>query len=574
MNIQDYLIEKGKDDTNNYITVTYNDALTSIIDINHFFYKKKITIQYTYVVSKFNIMLILKDYINNLDYTLEDNFDLDLILRILYNIKNNCLNKIFMILYKYLKEIVYIYDEINMYEEIFCPTYNRNLSLTSIINKKQKMIGYGLIVQDTGDHYHFITNGKEKVIGSPIYKNGTKVDNKDNIEFDIINNSIESKLVNFLKKVPIYNIRGIYLYTEINLMIMDYFNSPNLNVIILTKVEDTLKYKINNGIFIIRQNCHISILVKLKNEFISLDSSLKHLTIFKDLICKSNYKLYHFENKLQNSGSCSFYCVKILEIIIKLKPEEIKESFLNGQLLIEIILSLSKFFILENGKQIFSNKIDNLNSWNNQFILKHNNNQYYVDDNFFINKFILFKSVFKNLNKSIPVIFLDGLEKQIQLYIMSLSLRKKELIANNYGIFKQFYPLIEKESALQLINNALNKELLKDKYPDEDKKKRIGEMKKFASRIFSKDNKDPYNDFSMTYSFIEPLKFALMENTAMNILFINFDSIQNFYKIYNSRIRLYVSVGYYFNSYCEKNKLELFSINDEEEDNCFELINI
>lgn len=574
MNIQDCLKEKFTKETQNYITVTYNDVFNSNIDINHFFNKGKVTIQYTYIISKFNIMLILKNFIDNHDLIFEDNYDLDLILRILYKIKINNLNTIFSILIKYLKEIVYICDEITIYEETFCPTYNKNLSLTSIIKENEKMIGYGLIVQKTLDHYHFITNGKENVIDSPIYKNGIKLNNKDLNEFKTIYSSIEEKLVNFLKNVPIYHIKRIYIYTEIKLMVIDYFRFSDINIKILTKFEEILRHKIDNAIFIIRKNCHISILLKIKSDFISLDSSLKHLSFIKDLINRSNYKLYHFEKQLQNSGCCSFYCIKTLEIIIKMKPEEIKASFLHGELLISIILSLSEFFILENGKQIFSNEIKKLNSWKNKFILTHNNNTYYIDDNFYINKFILFKSFFKNLNKPIPAIFLDGLEKQIQLYIMSLSLRKKDIIEKNYGIFKKLYPIIKKESALELINNELDKEILKDKEQDEDKKKRIGEMKIFVSKIYSEDNKNPSEDFSLIYDFEEPLKFVLMENTTMNIIFLNFESIQNYYKNLCSKIRLYISVGYYLNSYCKKNNLELFTIKDEEEDNCLELINI
>ena len=106
------------------------------------------------------------------------------------------------------------------------------------------------------------------------------------------------------------------------------------------------------------------------------------------------------------------------------------------------------------------------------------------------------------------------------------------------------------------------------------KKKRIGEMKIFVSKIFSEDNKNPSEDFSLIYDFEEPLKFVLMENTTMNIIFLNFESIQNYYKNLCSKIRLYISVGYYLNSYCKKNNLELFTIKDEEEDNCLELINI
>ena len=128
---------------------------------------------------------------------------------------------------------------------------------------------------------------------------------------------------------------------------------------------------------------------------------------------------------------------------------------------------------------------------------------------------------------------------------------------------------MKKKLAINLINKELDQQLSKDK----EQEKYIREMKTLASLIFSKDNKSLNKDFLLDYEFEETLKFVFLELTTLDI-FAKFNSLNELYNKYNSRIRFYISVGYFFNNYCEIKKLELFLIKDDEDDKFIELINI
>ena len=63
-----------------------------------------------------------------------------------------------------------------------------------------------------------------------------------------------------------------------------------------------------------------------------------------------------FKKNLQNTGSCSFYSIKILELISKTDIQKVKDNFIKGNLLLELIKEMAELFLLNNNKVLFSDK--------------------------------------------------------------------------------------------------------------------------------------------------------------------------------------------------------------------------
>ena len=58
---------------------------------------------------------------------------------------------------------------------------------------------------------------------------------------------------------------------------MKYFNLLSIRIKIIANYDEIVKIKENNIILILRLDNHISVLLKIKIQFISFDSPFKHL---------------------------------------------------------------------------------------------------------------------------------------------------------------------------------------------------------------------------------------------------------------------------------------------------------
>ena len=73
-----------------------------------------------------------------------------------------------------------------------------------------------------------------------------------------------------------------------------------------------------------------------------------------------NYYLYKKSTKFRSI--CSFYSIKTLELIMNEKSiSEVKNKFLDGTFLIQLIKQMNKFILLKNEKMLISDNKDTIN---------------------------------------------------------------------------------------------------------------------------------------------------------------------------------------------------------------------
>ena len=449
------------------IFVRNNNELKSNINIRYSYKKDNKTIECLYIIPKIDLKNIIKNNNNNNFNFINNDYVLDIIKKILYII-NEENNNSYSFFADYLMSIDYFEDEKLMFTEIFFSSDNYYLSQISEIYEGEKIKGYGFIIKESGTHFHFIKQKEDNILDSLIYKDYNIVSNKEKNVFNNIDAQIEKYFKEFFLTIPNYKIKGIFSYTEIKIICMNYFNKFPLKINLIKDYPEILNTCENKIIFILRYKNHISILLKIDNDFISFDTSFKHLKEYKIEINKNkNNNLISFKKELQNTGCCSFYSIKILELISKMDVKNIKENFSKGNFLLDLIKEMAGFFSINNNKVLFSDTKEKLNSWNEKLIIIHNNsnnknNNFYIDDNFHINKFVIIKNFLINLNKNISKEFDNLIQNQKIVYLLNLSLRKNTILENNYDLFKDFYNKINENDAISNIDNMIC-ELKKDK---------------------------------------------------------------------------------------------------------------
>ena len=420
--------------------------------------------QFLYIISKIDLINIIKKNNNNNLALINKDSDEDIIQTILYEI-NEKNNNSYSIFSDYLMRIEYFDNKILVFNEIFFNDNNRYLSQISEIYKGEKMQGYGFIIKESATHLHFIMKNEDNILDSSIYKDYSiipNIENNNNIKnYNYINEHIEKYFKDYLLSIPNYKIGGIFGYTEIKIICLDYFKLLPLKIKIITDDKEKIFNTCENEdkiIFILRYKKHISILLKVNKDLISFDTSFKHLRKYENEILKekTKYELASFKKNLQNTGSCSFYSIKILELISKTDIQKVKDNFRNGNLLLELIKEMAELFLLNNNKVLFSDKKNRLNSENEIISITHNNKEYFIDKNFHINKFVIIKNFLLNLNKDISQELKNLIENQKILHLINVSKKKVSILKYNYSIFNDFFKKIDKNKAIELIENSIN----------------------------------------------------------------------------------------------------------------------
>lgn len=453
-----------------------------------------------------------------------------------------------------------------IFKEIFYKSiyYSNKISY---IYYKEKNIGFGLFDDNFENHYIFIKNDKNNLKGE-IYKNWTKFypfdndlkekekKNKKN-ELTKINGFIEKILKNYLKSTPTFEISGNSPFVYIKLMLLNAIktNKTSYKIRIIGNVSEISK-ETGSFIYIIKDSKHISILLRDKDDIISFDSSTAHINLLKK---QENIKKFKsFSYKLQNSGTCSYYAFTILDLILDSDANLIKEEFDNGILLIKIIERMSDFFISLNNKKVISKNQKELNAFNNNFSFNHNNSIFYIDDNYYLNKFIKIKSLMLNLNKT-PI---QDEQKEWKINVINRFIKGQYDIYYNYNKFINFIEEIKKNKIEKAILINYANEFF-DKILENSKEEilNIKELKEYCEKVLDKKvfSRNILEDNEINLEIIgkdSNLEFKVFEMIVYNNL-DNLKDILKFYDDNHNNIMFLLYLGNLFNEFCFDNNIKI-----------------
>ena len=109
-------------------------------------------------------------------------------------------------------------------------------------------------------------------------------------------------MLDYIITTPLYNINGSLPYIDIKLIYMKYFNLLPIGINFIN-YDEVVKIKENNIILILCPDNRISVLLKIKDQFISFNLSFKHLNIYRDKINQittHNYYLFQKTTKFRS----------------------------------------------------------------------------------------------------------------------------------------------------------------------------------------------------------------------------------------------------------------------------------
>lgn len=460
MDISDYIkAERNKDNNIDYNFRVFGDSSHPLLlKIKKITFINQIKIICNYEISKDTIYEILNykykkpEVLESLRINFSLNFVLDYLKSLsLGDFENKFQSYLVSIIYKEKSSInendnnekLNQENEENIFEEYFYSSRYK-IKYNSFIFTHDTLIGYGLFDKDYKNHYTIIVD-QNNFFNSSIHKNGILCNKKE--LFEEINDLIEENFKNFFKLSTAVEIGGDKFYSDVKLIIINTLKKNNIDFKIIQEIDDIIK-EINSPkdiIYIIRLEKHMSIFLKLNQIYYSLDTSLKHLQLLKkETFFKNNIeKLKYFSRPIQSSGSCSYYSIKFLEIIMTMKSQEIIENFNNGDLLMKVVNLMQNFFITLNNSKLISDNSGDISTKNKNITLIKNNTTYYLDNNIFINKFIKIKSLYKCFDLDFPENINEIIENQAKLLLVIQSINLKNTLNKNLEIYDDFIEQIK-----------------------------------------------------------------------------------------------------------------------------------
>lgn len=371
------------DNTVHYFNILYESSSSLLVNIKRTVSISKIIITYEYIISKDELYKIIKN-----DYEKNEVKEI-LFLNLSFNVALDFLNALSLEQFKnyfknYLVSITYESNDIEkLNKNIIKNEVEKNISIIykekfyldrfkikfhSFIYKKDILIGYGLFDKNYENHYIIIMD-EQDISKSLIYKNGLLINKTESTKIiQEIDNLLENNLQNFLKLSTAFEIGGNKFYTNIKLFIINALKTNNIEIKTIEEINtiDTEKDNEKDIIYAIRLKKHMSILIKLNQIFISLDTSLIHVKILQDKNILNSKNFFNFSRPIQNSNACSYYSIKFLELIKDMSAKDIIEKFNSGDLLMKAVISIQNFFPnLDNLKFISDNQ--------NEILLKNKN---------------------------------------------------------------------------------------------------------------------------------------------------------------------------------------------------------
>ena len=578
MEILDY-IKKNYNNNLEYKTLINYDTKKINLNIFKTLSDKEIQIKYLYIVSKDKFLEILKKYSTEEEkkylINIEDtNYNLDIGINFTKKLSEEEFQKLFgtylysisyekMILNKCKSgeddgedneekdkekdvsetEVKERY-ELSFEEAFYYDLFNR---ISFITDKKDNHLGYGLFDKNYKNHYTILLNdfNSKNIFNYGIYKNGKFCLNDDIKELD---NIIEEIFKNYLITVPSYKLTGNIFYTNLKIICLDSLKKLNIDIRIINNIQEIINKSSDSKdiIYVIREKAHISVLLKINSKFISLDSSYIHKNILKNYISDLKY----FPRRLQTTGVCSYYTIKILEIILEMEnTKTIINDFNDGILLINIILKLSDFFITLNKKKYFSKAIDELNMANKNFnIVLKNDLTLSIDDLYFLNKFVRVKSLFFNLKLGYQ------LDKELQetenkIILITQYIKTKKELDKNLNSFQKLYKNIQNDSELNELKEGIKNHLEETLQEYTEEKENIEKMHKFGISVLN-------NEANLVIENDKNLIFNMFNLNIYNKL-SKLDEISKFYDKNHESIMFLRFAGGYFNQYCSNKNINI-----------------
>ena len=255
---------------------------------------------------------------------------------------------------------------------------------------------------------------EQDISKSLIYKNGLLINKTESTKIiQEIDNLLENNIQNFFKLSTANNIGGNNFYINIKLFFINALKTNDIEIKTIKEINtiDTEKNNEKDIIYFIRLKKHMSILIKVDQIFISLDTSHIHVKILQDINILNPKNFFIFSCPIQNSGACIYYSIKFLEILKDMSAKDCIEKFNSGHLLMKAVISIQNFFPnLDNPKKKKKNR-DEISCKNKNITISIDNIIYYLDDNIPINKFIKIKSLYKCLNLNITQNIKEIMEK-------------------------------------------------------------------------------------------------------------------------------------------------------------------
>ena len=584
MNILDFIkVERNNRNMKYYFTAQEDIILNNIVIINKIIYDNNITIRYNYTINKNDFYNIIIANYENKKYIVNfpQNYNLNFCVDFLNSMNFDKFEKIFQ---NYLLEISYeknekqkglIKGENNSkkaYQELF---YNDKfkINIISYIIENEKTIGYGLFDLNHKNHYIILSeNDIDDFYNYSIYRYGSEEEpEKQNSKKTIlneVNNILDDIFINYFKTVPTYDITGNPVYRNIKLFILNNLKTINREFKMIRNINDinNVFTKMQNSddiIYIIKLYKHLSLLLKLDNSLISLDTSAKHLQLLNEANNNQVNKviILHFSRPIQNSGACTYYTIKFLEEIKDMKKNDILNEFKNNSLLIKTILLLNDFFIsIDNMKYISSEKTE-ICSLKNNFNIQSDKISYFMDDNFFLNKFIKIRSLYKCLQLEIPENMKELLEAERKIFLVNEIIKQRNKVNKNLEIFPKFIKEIKNKknsNYTQFFIECFKDFLDKNFGIYEEEKENVSKLIIYAKEILS-EKKTLFE-----IEFNPSIKNILFQLTVLK----NFDGmtkINNYYEQNIDNFRFLRTLSFAFKNLGENSSFE----NKFEEENSF-----
>ncbi len=148
------------------------------------------------------------------------------------------------------------------------------------------------------------------------------------------------------------------------------------------------------------------------------------------------------------------------------------------------------------------------------------------------------------------------------MHLINVSQKKVSILKYNYSIFNDFFKKIDKNKAIELIENSINNWRGNEDF-DKDN---LDEFEKFSKYISEKITNSENNNLTFNFLLDKSIKFNII-NYSLLFKESTFDQIKEYYSKNVNEIRFLFCLGDFFNEYCKQEKLKIVfsSLKDEEE---------
>lgn len=237
-----------------------------------------------------------------------------------------------------------------------------------------------------------------------------------------------------------------------------------------------------------------------------------------------------------------------------MKKDNIINQFKNGTLLLKVISELDFFFSIDYNSKLISSKKCDIKLKEKNITIKNDKIVYYLDDSFFLNRFIITKSVFKNLNLKIPDNIDKDIDKESIIILVNEVIKNYGIIIKNLELFPKFLKSLKEKKGeeyydyfMESLNKFLKENIAIISEKDQDK---INNLKKFAEKVLKEGQK---------IELVKP-DFFLKNSVFQLTIYQNLNEIkpiEEYYNKYNNEFRFLRCLGGAFNQISDQNDIDI-----------------